>query len=320
MRLITIDDVPGGSPGALLDSGEALHLRRAAREGTIEAWLPDTLAKILAAGAEGLAAARAIAARVEGLDAGARDALRSSGAILPCATRLLAPVPSPRLIVAAGLAYRSHLAEMSGTPTPPHPTGFMKSPTSLSGPGEPVILPRGASEMVDFEGELAVIFGRPCHAVSEAEALDYVGGYTVANDLSARDWVEPVWNAKTPWEARVTWEVNIMGKQMPGFTALGPCIVTADAIGDPATLRLTTTLNGSVMQDAPVSDLIFPLAETIAHFSRWYSFAPGDVLLTGTPAGVGVGRSPRVFLRDGDRIEVAIDRIGILSNPMVAAG
>lgn len=319
MRLITIDDIPGGSPGALLASGEALHLRRAALSGTIEAWLPGTLAGIFDAGADGLAATRAIVARIEALNAVDRDALRSSGTILPPSTRLLPPIPSPRLIVAAGLAYRSHLAEMSGTPTPPHPTGFMKSPSSLSGPGEALTLPRGASDMVDYEGELAIVFGRHCHAVTEEEALDYVAGYTVANDLSARDWVEPVWAATAPWEARVTWEVNIMGKQMPGFTALGPCIVTADAIGDPTTLRLMTTLNGAVMQDTLVSDLIFSLAETIAHFSRWYSFAPGDILLTGTPSGVGVGRSPRVFLRDGDQIDISIDRIGILSNPMVGA-
>ncbi|MBC2662773.1 fumarylacetoacetate hydrolase family protein [Novosphingobium flavum] len=318
MKLITIDDVPGGSPGAMLDNGEMLHLRRSAREGTIEAWLPGSVAAILAAGPEGVEAAAGIAKRAEALDEDGRARLRSNGALLPATMRLLPPIPRPGLIVAAGLAYRSHLEEMSGTPAPPHPTGFMKSPTSLSATGQTLLLPRGATERVDFEGELAIIFGRHCHDIAEDEAFDYVAGYAVANDFSARDWVEAVWQATAPWEARLTWEVNIMGKQMPGFTALGPCIVTKDDIPDPTALRLTTEINGKVMQDALVSDLIFPLARSIAHFSRWYSFAPGDVLLTGTPAGVGVGRKPQVFMRDGDEIEVRIDRIGALRNRFAA--
>lgn len=317
MRMVTIDDVPDGSPGALLVSGEMLHLRRAARESTIEAWLPGSVAEILAAGRNGLDVVSAMVARVEALDRDSREGLRSTGALLPEVTRLLPPIPRPRLILAAGLAYRSHLAEMSGTPPPPHPTGFMKSATSVSGSGQSILLPRDATEKVDFEGELAVVFGRHCHHVSEEEALDYVAGYTAANDLSARDWVEPVWRAQMPWEARLTWEVNIMGKQLPGFTALGPCLLTADEVPDPRDLRITTRLNGNIMQDALVEDLIFPIARSIAYFSRWYSFSPGDVLLTGTPAGCGVGRNPKLFMRAGDHIDVTISQIGTLANRMI---
>ncbi len=318
MLLVTIDDIPGGSAGVRLMSGEFLHLARAAQIGTIEAWLPSTIAGILTGGPDGLGVARTVKDRVEAADGSARAQLRHSGAILGAETRLLAPIPSPSMIVAAGLAYNSHLKEMAGTPRPPHPTAFMKSPASISHPNATVKLPSQAPGRVDYEGELAVVFGRDCHAVDAATALDHVAGYTIANDLSARDWVEAVWRAEQPWEARLTWEVNIMGKQLPGFTALGPAILTTDAAPDPTALHLTTRVNGVVVQDAPVSDMIFPIAEVIAYFSRWYSFRAGDVLLTGTPAGVGVGRKPPIFLGDGDVVEVTVPGIGVLSTRFAA--
>ena len=310
MLLVTIDDVPEGSAGAILSSGAILHLGRAALGGTIEAWLPTSVAGILAAGGEGLEAVGAMVSRYEG-------GTKRPDAVLPADTRLLAPIPRPGMILAAGLAYRSHLAEMAGTPVPAHPTAFLKAPSSVSGPGADVMLPADASEEVDYEGELAMVFGRDCHGIDAAGAMACIGGYTVANDLSARDWVKAVWAAQKPWEARQTWETNLMGKQFPGFTALGPALATADSVGDPSTMRLTTRLNGQLMQDAPISDMIFPLEEVIAHFARWYHFRVGDVLLTGTPAGVGVGRKPPVFLRDGDDVAVEIDRIGTLRSRIV---
>jgi acylpyruvate hydrolase len=305
MQLLTIDDVPGGSIGARLSDGSILHLGHAAKPGSVEAWLPRDMITLLDGGPQGLRIVADIVARAE--------AGEESAALLPPDARLLAPVPRPRFILAAGLAYKSHLAEMSGTPQPPHPTGFMKTPTSVSGPSAGLKLPPRASEQVDFEGELACVFGRTCHNVSQEEALSYLAGYTVANDFSARDWVKPVWAATIPWEARLTWEVNIMGKQFNGFTALGPVITTTDQIPDPSVLQLTTRLNGNVMQNSPISDLIFPIAEMIAHFSQWYMFMPGDVMLTGTPAGVGVSRTPPVFVRPGDVVEVQISQIGILN-------
>ncbi len=319
MKLLTIDVGRQGAVGALLRSGEVLHLQRAARAGTVESLLPDTLQSLLHAGDEGLALARRIVERVEALDEGERAALRAGRAITDSATPLLAPVPTPRLIVAAGLAYRSHLAEMSGTPAPPHPTAFTKSPTSVTGSGTGVALPRDAAEFVDYEGELAVVFGSECHLVRPEDALACVAGYTAANDISARDWVRAVWEAKAPWDARRSWEVNIMGKQFPGFTALGPVLLTRDEVPDVAELHLTTRLNGKIMQSADVADQIFDLPQTIAWFSRWYRFTPGDVLLTGTPAGVGVGRKPPVFMRAGDVIDIEISGIGVLSNTMQAS-
>ncbi len=315
MKLVTID---GARPriGAAMPWGEVLDLGLAAEGGSIEVWLPQTMRRLLEAGPEGLSLARRIVDHVAAAPASQRAALRSRGALLPAHTPLAAPVPEPRLMVAAGLAYKSHLAEMSGTPQPPHPTAFMKSPHSVTAPGAAVTLPADAPAMVDYEGELALVFGSRCHGVTPQQAMACIAGCTIANDISARDWVKDVWSASAPWEARRTWEVNIMGKQFPGFTPLGPCLLTMDEIPDVRELRLTTRLNGQVVQCADVGDLIFELRETISFLSRWYEFHPGDVLLTGTPAGVGAGRKPQLFMKDGDVVEVEIDRIGVLRNTL----
>lgn len=318
MKLVTIDNTAAGVPGAVLHSGEILHFGKAAEPGTLEAWIPGSVRDILEAGEPGLSLVRQLVARIEAAPPSRHEHLRELGAITGANTRLLAPIPNPRLVVAAGLAFRSHLAEMAGTPTPAHPTGFMKSVNSIVGPGAFIRVPPEAPGHIDYEGELAVVFGRTCHRVSPADAMGCVAGYTAANDVSARDWVRAVWDAKEPWEARLTWETNIMGKQFESFTPLGPVLVTADTITDVTTLQIVTRLNGKVMQDAPVSDLIFSLAETIAYFSNWYTFHPGDVLLAGTPAGVGAGRKPQVFMKDGDVVEVEISTIGSLRNVLKA--
>jgi acylpyruvate hydrolase len=317
MKLVTIANGGLGEAGAVLSSGEILHFRRAANPASVEAWIPISVAGVLAAGATGLNIVRELIDRVQG-DFNIQHHLREDGALLAESTRLLAPIPAPRLIVAAGLAYKSHLAEMAGTPQPSQPTGFLKTPASVLGPGASVLIPPHASKHIDYEGELAVVFGKRCHFVTAADAMGYVAGYTAANDISARDWVRSVWDAKQPWEARQTWEVNIMGKQFEGFTPLGPVLLTADEVPDVSKLELTTRLNGNVMQRAFVSDLIFSIAQTISHFSQWYTFEPGDILLTGTPAGVGVGRKPPVFMQAGDQIEVEITNVGKLKNTVVA--
>jgi acylpyruvate hydrolase len=319
MKLVTIDCVAGGLPGALLATGEILHLERAALPGTAETWLPRGMRGILAAGDEGLSLVRRIVERVESAADGERQRLRDSGALTASAsTRLLAPVPDPAMILSAGQAYRSHLAEMKTEP-PREPHAFIKASSTVVGPGADVPLPPQCDTMVDFEGELCAVIGRPCHNVSEAEALDYVVGYTITNDVSARDWVPLLGKARTTPEARTAWDLNHMGKQLPAFSPLGPSLVTKDEIADPGHLELTTRLNGTVMQHANTSDLIFGVAQTLSHFSRWYTFLPGDVISTGTPAGVGYGREPKVFLKPGDTVEVEVSRIGILANRFVAA-
>ncbi|AJE44884.1 fumarylacetoacetate hydrolase family protein [Celeribacter indicus] len=317
MKLVTLDCVPGGQPGAVLESGEILHLARAAAPGTAETWLPPRLRDILAAGQEGLDLVRRIVERVEGLDETERHALRAQGGLLPADTRLLAPLPDPNLIVSVGQAYRSHVAEMKGN-LPKEPHGFLKSPTVITGPEAEIALPPQAADLVDFEGELCVVIGRTCHNVTEAEAMRYVAGYTVTNDLSARDAVPMIGAAKTTPDARVAWDHVHMDKQYPGFAPMGPVMVTADEIADPGDLTLTTRVNGAVMQQANTSDFIFPVARVISYFSHWYTLRPGDIISTGTPGGVGYGRDPKVLLRPGDVVEVEVSRVGTLRNRFVA--
>jgi acylpyruvate hydrolase len=319
MKLVTIDTGPRGMPGAWLPNDEILHLARAAQPGTAEAWIPHSLRDLLEAGGEGMAITRRLVERVCSAAPHILDTLRTVGALTPAAqTRLLAPITEPRLIVGAGLNYHSHLKEMAGTPPPPRPTGFPKVAASVIGPNAAIRLPAQAPNMVDWEGELACVIGSVCHGVSEAEAMAHIAGYTIINDISARDWVGEVFHSITPWEARLSWEVNIMGKQFPGFTAMGPVIATIDEVGDPNKLTLETRLNGTIVQRAPTSDVIFGFAESIAFFSRWYALQPGDLVTTGTPAGVGAVRKPPLFMKSGDNVEVEVSGIGILRNTIAA--
>lgn len=319
MKLVMIDCVANGRPGAILANGEILHFQRALRTGSLEAWLPDSLRGILAAGAEGLEVVQRIVTRVEDAVEGERGKLREVGALTPPdTTGLLAPISDPALFVSCGHAYRSHVAEMKSQ-APKTPQGFLKAPSTIVGPKAEVRIPQQASEQVDFEGEICAVIGRACHNVPVEEALGYVAGYTITNDVSARDWVPGIAEAKTTPEARAAWDLNHMGKQFPTFSPLGPALVTADEIGDPSALELTTRLNGQVMQHAFSKDLIFSVAELLSFFSRWYAFQPGDILSTGTPAGVGAGRNPQIFLKHGDVIEVEVGSLGALSNRFVSA-
>ena len=319
MRLVTIDNGSAGTAGAVLRSGEILNFVRAASTNTIESWIPGELRAILAAGPRGLDVVRTLVAKVEGGDDKLLQRLRRNGALTGPDTPLLAPLPAPGLMVAAGLAYKSHLAEMSGTPIPKQPTAFMKSPNSITGPGAAVALP-ACRRACRLRGR-ARRRVRPRVPRRDARRGDGVRGrlHRGQRHLGAR--LDPRGRHAThAWEARQTWEVNIMGKQYDGFTPLGPVLLTADEVPDPGKLQITTRLNGEVMQHAPVSDLIFKLQDTISYLSRWYTFRPGDVLLTGTPAGVGVGRRPPVFMHAGDVVEVEISGIGILRNTIQACG
>ena len=171
--------------------------------------------------------------------------------------------------------------------------------------------------MVDFEGEFSFIFAKRCHRVTADQAMDYVAGYTIANDVSARDWIPEVFSATGSFDAIHAWERNVMGKSFPTFTPCGPVLVTKDEIADPHVLQLTTRLNGEVMQSTKTDDLIFKIPEIIAYFSQWYCFQAGDIVTTGSPSGVGIGRDPHVFMHAGDTIEIEIEGIGTLSNYLV---
>jgi acylpyruvate hydrolase len=246
-----------------------------------------------------------------------KNSLRECGGLTARETTpLLAPLPSPGILLSHGRAYRSHITEMAGgskTPdmAPSQPIGFLKNRNSIIGPGESIVLPSAAPDQVDFEGEIAVVFARACHGAMPETAMEHVFGFTIVNDVSARDWVPEM--SKHP-------DLNRMGKQFATFAPMGPCVTTCDEISDLTNLHLTTRLNGEVMQDAYTRDLIWSFPELIAYYSRWYPFQAGDVLTSGTPAGVGFGRSPKVFLRAGDTVSVCVDGVGELVNSVVASG
>ncbi len=218
--------------------------------------------------------------------------------------RLLAPLRPPK-IVAIGLNYRDHVIE-SGVDAPERPLVFAKFPSAVIGPDAEIEVDAELSERVDWEVELAAVVGRRMRNVSEADALDHVFGYTVANDVSARD----VQFADVQW---------IRGKNLDTFCPLGPVVLTADELPDPQTVKLRTRVNGETVQDSSTAAMIFGVAELLAFCSRSFTLEPGDVLLTGTPWGCGDFMSPRRSLAPGDVVEVEAEGIGVLRNPVVAA-
>lgn len=246
-----------------------------------------------------------------------RDAAPANARVSRKAARLLAPVPDPALILSVGMNYHKHLAEMK-TPVPDKPAAFTKSVASLIGSGEPILLPPSNPGMVDWEGELTVVIGRPCHRVSAAQALDHVAGYTIVNDVSARDWVAPIFSSTGVMGPIHAWEHNILGKMFPTFCPMGPAVATKDEVPDPDNIAIVTRLNGQVMQDANTDDFVFTVAKLIEYYSQFYRFLPGDCITTGSPSGVGYGRNPKVFMKAGDVIEVEVPGIGVLSNPVRA--
>ena len=210
---------------------------------------------------------------------------------------LLPPLPDPDKIVCIGLNYRSHAAE-AGIDPPEHPTFFAKFRNALAPPGAKVALP-AASEKVDYEAEVAFVIGRRCKDVEPDEALDSVAGYTLLNDLSARDlqFATPQW---------------MPGKVFDGSAPCGPAIVTLDEAGAPDSISFTLELNGERMQEASTSDLIFSIPELVARLSRWMTLEPGDIVSTGTPSGVGSVREPRVWLKPGDETVISSPTLGEL--------
>ncbi len=214
--------------------------------------------------------------------------------------KLLAPVPNPSKIIAIGLNYRDHAREQ-GSPIPESPIIFAKFPTSVVGAGDTITWDPELTHQVDYEVELAVVIGRTARKVSEDDALSFVAGYTCGNDVSARD----LQFGDHQW---------VRGKSLDTFCPLGPWLVTPDEIPDPQALSIRALLNGEVVQDSRTSEMIFSVRYLIAFASRAFTLLPGDVIMTGTPHGVGVFRKPPVFLKDGDRIAVEIERIGRLEN------
>jgi len=319
MKLATLVHNAQDHPAVLSVGGELLDLVLLPAAMTAVEAPPSSVKKILTAGQAGLAAVGQCLYAIDQLDDVARQGLRDGGILIsPEQAILRPPVPDPGMILSVGLNYGRHLDEMKDTPRPENPAAFTKTPSSLTGSGTAVTVPRQCPDMIDFEGELTFVFGRRCYRVRQAEALDYVAGYTIANDISARDWVGDVFAASGGFPAIHAWERNVMGKNLPGFTPCGPYLVTRDEIADPHALHLETRLNGEIMQSTGTDDLIFKIPELIAYYSQWYCFEPGDMVTTGSPAGVGFGRDPQVFMKPGDVVEIEISSIGTLRNELVA--
>lgn len=219
--------------------------------------------------------------------------------------KLLAPL-EPAAILCIGLNYKKH-AEESGLPFPQYPVLFVKGNNALQHPGEPIVLPRYLrSDEVDYECELAVIIGKRCKNVSAEKALDYVLGYTCANDVSARDW--QLKRGGGQW---------CKGKFFDTFAPLGPCIVTSDEITNPNALEISTVLNGEKVQQGYTEDMIFDIPALVAFVSAGTTLEPGTVILTGTPQGVGMAANPARWLKAGDSVTISISGIGDLTNTVV---
>ena len=218
--------------------------------------------------------------------------------------KLYPPIARPGKIIGIGLNYEDHAAE-TGADIPEKPIVFAKYPNTITGPGNSIVIPE-ITEQADYEAELAVVIGRKARNVEAGEALDYVFGYMNANDVSSRD---------LQFSEGGQWTRS---KSIDTFAPIGPYLVTKDEIEDPQSLSVKCTLNGEVMQDGTTEKMIFSVAEIVAFLSTGMTLEPGDIILTGTPPGVGVARDPQVFLKDGDKVTIEIEGLGTLTNPVEA--
>jgi 2-keto-4-pentenoate hydratase/2-oxohepta-3-ene-1,7-dioic acid hydratase in catechol pathway len=244
-------------------------------------------------------------ALLDGVDLG-RSAAAGLGAIPMAAARLRPPLTAPSKVLAIGRNYAEHAKE-SGGDVPTSPVAFVKTTNALSGPEDDIVWTASMSTTVDYEAELAVVIGRRASKVSEADALSYVFGYTGCNDVSVRD----AQYGDGQW---------IRGKSFDTFCPLGPVIVTADEVPDPQCLAVRCRVNGESRQDGNTRDMVFGVAYLISYLSQYLTLEPGDVITTGTPEGVGMGRTPPLFLGDGDVVEVEVEGIGILRNRCAVRG
>ena len=286
MRLVSTVSAQGASWGVL--NGDTVVDHR-----TIDPTLPDTLAAFIARCAAQSGLQATVAAKAAGLGG------------LPLAQVQLAPcIPQPGKIICLGVNYVDHAKE-GGNTVADYPTLFLRCSTSLLAHGAPMKVPR-ISDKLDYEAELAVVIGQRTRHVSEADALGAVFGYACFNDGSLRD-----------YQRRTTqWTI---GKNFDGTGGFGPSLVTADELPPGCTgLRIQSRLNGQVMQNANTSDMVFGVAQTLSLLSDVLTLEPGDVVVMGTPAGVGYARTPPVWMKPGDTIEIDIERVGVLSNPVVA--
>ena len=291
MRLVIFSDPHSRARLGALEDGHVIDLTAAG--------LPDDMTELIRGGAPALAAAR--------------DALASGARIPSDDVTLHAPVRHPpKNVICVGRNYRDHAVEFSRSgfdasersTVPDHPVIFTKAPSSIVGPGDPIVAANDPTGTVDYEGELAVVIGTGARGIPRASAMEHVCGYTIVNDVTAR----------ALQQRHVQW---FIGKSVDSFCPMGPALVTADEIDDIGSCRLTTRVNGEVRQDAPIADLIFDIPALIETISAAVTLEAGDVIATGTPQGVGIGEDPPRFLAPGDVVEISIDGLGTLRNPVV---
>ncbi|XP_028270565.1 fumarylacetoacetate hydrolase domain-containing protein 2A isoform X2 [Parambassis ranga] len=253
--------------------------------------MPSTMRELLELGDEGLESAQ--------------RALASGQCVVDRADiQLLSPVLAPEKVVCVGMNYRDHCLEQNA-PIPKEPIIFSKFPSAITGPYDDIILP-AESQQVDWEVELAFVIGRRGKHIKEEDALSHVAGFTVANDVSSRD-----------WQMKRNGKQWLLGKTFDSFCPLGPALVTTDAVKDPHSLSIRCLVNGDTVQSSNTDQMIFKTAALVAWVSKFVTLAPGDVFLTGTPPGVGVFRKPPVFLKRGDVVECQIDQLGSIINQVV---
>jgi 2-keto-4-pentenoate hydratase/2-oxohepta-3-ene-1,7-dioic acid hydratase in catechol pathway len=294
-----------------LQSNEKMKLITGTTNGqTVAGWLDGDTVVICATGPE---ASVAVLALIAGGDAARADWAGKDGPRVPLSEiRLMAPIPEPRRdIFCVGKNYYAHAAEFhkSGFDSsakeqvPSAPVIFTKATTSVIGPGDTVRASIDPTASVDYEGELAVVIGKRAFGVSRAQAMDHVFGYVIVNDVTSRE----LQKRHNQW---------VIGKGCDTFCPMGPWIATADEVGDAAALDLSTEINGAVRQQAKVGDLIFDIPTLIETLSQTITLLPGDIIATGTPAGVGIGFTPPIYLRPGDQMRVTITGLGVLENPV----
>lgn len=286
MRLVTYTDGFGAKLG-VIDSTEAHVIDLHAASG---GQLPGTMLPFLQRGDEAMALAAEIQTRPD----------MAPFSVALDRVKLLSPIANPSKIIAVGRNYADHAAEQK-KPVPTSPVLFAKYPSAIIGPEETITWSPALTQKVDYEAELAFIIGKPARNVPSAEALRYVAGYTICNDVSARD-------------LQFADQQYTRAKSLDTFCPLGPWLVTPDEIPDPQALGLKAILNGQVMQNAHTSQMIFSVANLIAFMSRAFTLLPGDLVTTGTPGGVGFARTPEVYMHSGDEIIIEVEGIGQLRN------
>ena len=229
---------------------------------------------------------------------------RPAGLVPLSQVKLLPPVPRPGKIVAVGLNYRDHAMEYGVTQPPKYPILFAKFPNSITGPEDPIVMPVGDTQ-IDYEAELAVIIGTKGKTIPVGKALEHVAGYMPLNDVSARTWQF----GDKQW---------VRGKSPDTFCPIGPYLTTRDDVPDAQALAIRARVNGAVLQDSNTSKMIFGVRELVEFISASITLEPGDIIATGTPEGVGVYRKPQIFLKPGDMVEIEIEKLGRLRNPVIA--